>query len=766
MRRHLLQCSLLLVGLLCALALHEAAKAYSSIRVSDTANAAFGTEVRWNPAATGRTNISNGRILYKVGAAGTTNTITGPGDEVSEVQRAFEAWGAVEGLSLEFEFDGLVTTPVEDGNDDINTVYWATGDFGPGELAVTTTTFDTATGEILDADLAFNDDFVWDTIADTTSLGTPGRTYIRSVGIHEIGHFLGLDHSFHGPATLFPFTDEGAISPISLEHDDVAGLIKDHPLTSPLTPNRTSTVAGTVIVTGGGGVNGVMVTLIDVETGSPVVSSLSERAHGAVNDGEYLIPQVPAGNYWVFATPILPGEIGAYFSGAFTNFIARVHGVPSGSVGAPTILRVGPNQAITGIDFALDALDPFEPNDTTANATPIAIGEAAAAIIGSQNDIDLFSFTAEAGERVTIQVHADGQGSALNPYFVVSDSNNTTRLLSGDFNDSTETYYVEAARDINADAFARTALNFDARAVFTAPSTGTFHILVDGSSFTTGFYVLTLNSDRDFAGVDVGTTRLLPALPSMPIGGAMTIAVEPRTTRNVPIPNSQTHLVELLDVSGGGSVVVDTKNSMGPWAFAASAPALAGTRSYQARVDGVLMNHFLEVDVYGAVDATTSIVESARASLVIDGVSPSLIRVGLFDATGQRVTDTSQNVVITTTAGNLTAGSASGQSVPGLFNIQSGNWEATLAAPTSGTIAMVSASANGMSVGSTMVTLKPLATKSGATTGGGGTSSSDSGGGGGCALANHDSQWSWLFGLVALAAHIALRRREDVVKND
>ncbi|MCA8940036.1 MAG: matrixin family metalloprotease, partial [Planctomycetes bacterium] len=394
--------------------------AYSSIKVFDNGEAGFGREVRWEMAAT-RTNQANGRILYRIGVNGTADTLTGPFNEFAAIQKAFSVWASIDGLDLDFEFAGTTSNPAEDGNDDVNTIYWATGGFGPGELAVTTTTFDVTNGQILDADLAFNDDYVWDTYAENVTVGSAGRSAIRQTAVHEIGHFLGLDHSFLGRATLFPFTDAGAISGISLAHDDISGLYAAHADPSALTPNQNGSVSGTVTLSGTGRL-GVQVTLIDTATGRPIVSALSDRATPVSTAGAYRIENVPAGNYWVVASPILTTDIGFYYSQAetLTDFSPTILGVAADMSGAPTILSVGQNEDLAGIDFALTAAAGFfEANDTVATASAIAVGDALGARIESTSDLDHYRFNAQQGETVSIRVHADGMGSDLNPFLVL-----------------------------------------------------------------------------------------------------------------------------------------------------------------------------------------------------------------------------------------------------------------------------------------------------------------------------------------------------------
>jgi hypothetical protein len=91
-------------------------------------------------------------------------------------------------------------------------------------LAKTTVTFDTKTGAILDADLEINHAYNEYTIVDDVVVYD-----LQSIVTHEVGHFIGLDHSPDLDATMFAGYEEGSINPRSLELDDVAGACAAYP---------------------------------------------------------------------------------------------------------------------------------------------------------------------------------------------------------------------------------------------------------------------------------------------------------------------------------------------------------------------------------------------------------------------------------------------------------------------------------------------------------------------------------------------------------
>ncbi|MEZ4298839.1 MAG: matrixin family metalloprotease [Polyangiaceae bacterium] len=83
-------------------------------------------------------------------------------------------------------------------------------------LAKTTVTYDAGTGEILDADIELNFAF------NELTAGDDHVVYdIGAILTHEIGHFVGLDHSGDPSATMFAEYEPGTTEQRTLELDDV-----------------------------------------------------------------------------------------------------------------------------------------------------------------------------------------------------------------------------------------------------------------------------------------------------------------------------------------------------------------------------------------------------------------------------------------------------------------------------------------------------------------------------------------------------------------
>lgn len=98
---------------------------------------------------------------------------------------------------------------------------------GYGAVALTTVTFRPSSGEILAADIEFNTadyDF-------TNNEGTAGTIIdFRNTLTHEVGHFLGLDHTGNPQATMYATAPPGEISKRTLHPVDVEGLCHIYPL--------------------------------------------------------------------------------------------------------------------------------------------------------------------------------------------------------------------------------------------------------------------------------------------------------------------------------------------------------------------------------------------------------------------------------------------------------------------------------------------------------------------------------------------------------
>jgi hypothetical protein len=245
-------------------------------------------------------------VPYKInvlGLPGSTNA-----SEFVAVQKAFDTWQNITTSTMAFTYQGT-TDVASAANDGTNLISFRDNDypFSSGTIAVTIST--TSAQSILDADIVFN---------PALSFSTSGKDDafdIQSIATHEIGHFLGLDHTAIVSATMNPTGTKGAFHPRFLKSDDIIGASSLYPTAS--FTNTTGGFSGRV-TNSGSNVFGAHVVVLDSQ-GSPIVSTLSQL------DGTYQIVGLPVGNYSVYAEPLNGPVTEADFSGQYdsrvnTNF--------------------------------------------------------------------------------------------------------------------------------------------------------------------------------------------------------------------------------------------------------------------------------------------------------------------------------------------------------------------------------------------------------------------------------------------------------------
>jgi hypothetical protein len=92
-------------------------------------------------------------------------------------------------------------------------------------IALTTLTYNSLTGEILDSDIEYNSEKF--SFTDKTSLNN--NTDLMNTTVHELGHFLGLGHTADADDTMFPRADTGEIKKRSLACNDAKGIVFKYP---------------------------------------------------------------------------------------------------------------------------------------------------------------------------------------------------------------------------------------------------------------------------------------------------------------------------------------------------------------------------------------------------------------------------------------------------------------------------------------------------------------------------------------------------------
>jgi hypothetical protein len=264
------------------------------------------------------------------------SNITGSRTQHDVLATSFSAWQAVSTATVTIGEGPQTPAAVKPGFDGINlvTTNISTADYNSSALGLTLVyAFDQVgpgivdgvgrpiefPGQIAEADIMFNPD-----TAFSTSTPTPSSAIdLQSVATHEIGHFLGLDHSTLVSATMFPSIGPGFSYPRNLSTDDMAAISTIYPSASFAVKGKLS---GTVRTTGGVPVYGAAVIAVNA-SGTPVAGSITDPS------GNYTIAGLDSGPYTVYAQPLVsPFTIGnsgtltrIYPNTVNTNFTVRFH---------------------------------------------------------------------------------------------------------------------------------------------------------------------------------------------------------------------------------------------------------------------------------------------------------------------------------------------------------------------------------------------------------------------------------------------------------
>ncbi|RME04395.1 MAG: hypothetical protein D6805_03195 [Planctomycetota bacterium] len=306
--------------------------------------------VRWNLA-------SSTTVDYTIHSAG-SDDIPDKSEEVA-IRLAFQAWNNVSSAQIQFQEDPTysqvsdISAKKSDGTTPIHLVIFdennATGLFSPGSTIVALTpVLSNSNGEILDADIVFNGrdhNFSTDGKANTFD--------VQSIATHEIGHFLGLDHSANRTATMYPFSRPNEYHLRSLSLDDVAGVNALYPATT-----LESSTGQVVSADTGAAINGAHVVAVS-SNGEVLAATLTDA------NGNFTLNGV-SGDYYVYAEP-LDGPVtqsNINRQNIDTNFSTTFYGGNAN----PTIFRGGKALGILQVPAAgtLNLLEAIQANTNRA----------------------------------------------------------------------------------------------------------------------------------------------------------------------------------------------------------------------------------------------------------------------------------------------------------------------------------------------------------------------------------------------------------------
>ncbi len=229
-------------------------------------------------------------------------------NELNALRSCFAQWQSVPGTHLKFEEGGLLPPgPGVDINttDNTNLVFWVKNgslinggrDDMRGALGLTYQDF-LGDSILVEADIVLNGNSTvngarnsWFTDVRATS---SSDRFVEAVALHEIGHFIGLNHSPAGASSMMVRGTPGVGTQPGLSTDDKAAAAWIYPA-----PNAPSAVISGVVSMAGKPILGACV-VAENSVGSLIQATVTRE------NGRYAIPSLAPGVYKIRVCPLDP----------------------------------------------------------------------------------------------------------------------------------------------------------------------------------------------------------------------------------------------------------------------------------------------------------------------------------------------------------------------------------------------------------------------------------------------------------------------------
>jgi len=363
------------------------------------------------------------------------SAVTPDSDILGAVHRALSRWSTAANIRFEEVSSKVQSISPVSGGDGVSLITIAeTAEnlaiFGRGHNPARTRLFyDPETGEIVEADIAINAHPIGadGTLVQFSTDGTPGTYDLESTFMHEIGHFLGLDHSnvigstmqahqgVNGTYRLTAFTER------TLSEDDRTRVLSLYGSSEGL-----SAIEGKLTNSSWGGypvpLHGAHIWVEESDSGRVVASGITSA------NGNYRIESIPAGQYRVL-TEYLDGPIDADVS---SGNVAMNPANPTRAQRAFRSFQLHNRvrlraDATTRINFVM-----VPPQSGPPILKP--------RLLGTNGDLSATPLPAEAGKKLTISVGGEGVDqvpingiSVMSPFMTIDPDSLTLQQFGTSF---------------------------------------------------------------------------------------------------------------------------------------------------------------------------------------------------------------------------------------------------------------------------------------------------------------------------------------------